>query len=82
MQDNRADGTQQKGGRAMKKIGLRNIIDRCLVAIIVLVIAAAISFTGGTVLAISHVRPFHHCIICNASDTGSCEKMVAFDQQQ
>ena len=66
----------------MKKIGLGNIIDRGLVAVIVLVIAAAISFTGGTVLAIAHMRPFHQCSICDACDTGSCERMVAVDQQQ
>jgi hypothetical protein len=66
----------------MEKTGLRNIIDRGLVAVIVLVIAAAVSFAGGTVLAIAHIRPFHQCSVCDLCGTGLCENMAAIDQQR
>jgi len=65
----------------MKKIGLGKVIDRGLVAVIVLVIAAAISFTGGTVLAIAHIRPFHQCSICDSCVTGQCENMITAELQ-
>lgn len=63
----------------MKKREVRHIIDQGLVVAIALVIAAAISFTGGTVLAIAHLQPFHHCNICDTCNAGIDKNMVAVD---
>jgi len=49
----------------MKKINFKNIIDQGLVVVIALIIAAGISFTGGTVIAIAHLQPFHQCDMCD-----------------
>ena len=66
----------------MKKTGLGNIIDRGLVAVIILISAAAISYAGGTVLAIAHMRPFHQCNICDVCVTGQCENIAEVDRPQ
>ena len=66
----------------MKKRGLGSIIDRGLVAVIILISAAAVSYAGGTMLAIAHMQPFHHCSYCEVCNSDSCENMVAVDTQQ
>lgn len=60
----------------MKKSNLGNIIDQGVVVVIALIVAAAISFTGGTVMAIAHMQPFQQCDICDACDVSNCEMRV------
>jgi hypothetical protein len=52
----------------MKKSNLGKIIDQGVVVVIALIVAAAISYTGGTVMAITHMQPFQQCDICDACD--------------
>jgi hypothetical protein len=52
----------------MKKSNLGKIIDQGVVVVIALIVAAAISYTGGTVMAITHMQPFQQCDICDAFD--------------
>jgi hypothetical protein len=66
----------------MKNTSLRKIIDQGLVVILALIIAAIISFTGGTVMAIVHMQPFRQCEICDACNAGPCERVVSSDLQQ
>jgi len=58
----------------MKNIDIKHIIDQGLVVVLALIIAAIISYTGGSVLAIAHMQPFHQCIICDVCDADSCER--------
>ena len=60
----------------MKNAGLGNIIDQGLVVVIALIVAACISFTGGTVMAIAHMQPFQQCDICDGCDAGTAERMM------
>jgi hypothetical protein len=66
-QDNRLR-VISRGGQNMKKSNLGKIIDQGVVVVIALIVAAAISYTGGTVMAITHMQPFQQCDICDACD--------------
>jgi hypothetical protein len=68
---------KQGGAKKVEKINFRKIIDRGLVVGLALIAVTAICYTGGTVLAITHMQPFNQCDMCGECDTNACDRVVA-----